>query len=112
MNSTGQTKLSNASPSHSKTYVFKRREQEQETLVLISDQIRRFTTRAGQIVRIEEDVKPISAAYSILSNLSGWTYDGMLLETHDVILQLRAEGLLRDSAHASLRSHMKVGAGR
>ncbi|UKS54894.1 hypothetical protein [Exiguobacterium acetylicum] len=112
MNSTGQTKLSNASPSHSKTYVFKRREQEQETLVLISNQIRRFTTRAGQIVRIEEDVKPISAAYSILSNLSGWTYDGMLLETHDVILQLRAEGLLRDSAHASLRSHMKVGDGR
>lgn len=112
MNSTGQTQPSNASPSPSKTYVFKRREQEQETLVLISDQIRRFTTQAGQIVHVEEDVKPISAAYSILSNLSGWTYDGMLLETHDVILQLRAEGLLQDSAHASLRSHMKVGDGR
>lgn len=109
MNSTGQTQPSNASPSHSKTYVFKRREQEQEVLVLISDQIRRFTTRDGRIVQVEEDLKPISAAYSILTDLAGWTYDGLQLETHDVILQLRSDGLLHDPPN---RLHTKVGDGR
>ncbi|WP_404274377.1 hypothetical protein [Exiguobacterium undae] len=92
-----------------KTYVFKRREQDREVLVLISDQIRRFTTQAGQIVQVEEDLKPISAAYSILTDLAGWTYDGIQLETHDVILQLRSDGLLYDPPH---RLHTKVGDSR
>lgn len=92
-----------------KTYVFKRRENDREVLVLISDQIRRFTTQAGQIVQVEEDLKPISAAYSILTDLAGWTYDGIQLETHDIILQLRSDGLLHDPPH---RLHTKVGDGR
>lgn len=96
-----------------KTYVFKRQEHDQEVLVLISDQIRRFTTQDGRIVQVEEDLKPISAAYSILTDIAGWTYDGIQLETHDVILQLRTEGLLQNSAHhASRRSYMRVGDGR
>lgn len=67
-----------------KTLVFRKKHDNREEVLFISNQIRRHTLREGRLVKIEEGLRPISIAVMLSRERKDWMLEGRALDEHEV----------------------------
>lgn len=67
-----------------KTLVFRKKHDNREEVLFISNQIRRHTLREGRLVKIEEGLRPIGIAVMLSRERKDWMLEGRALDEHEV----------------------------
>ncbi|WP_214857949.1 hypothetical protein [Exiguobacterium sp. s191] len=67
-----------------KTLVFRKKHDNREEVLFISNQIRRHTLSGGRLIKIEEGLRPIGIAVMLSRERKEWMLEGRALDEHEV----------------------------
>jgi len=67
-----------------KTLVFRKKLDNREEVLFISNQIRRHTLSEGRLIKIEEGLRPIGIAVMLSRERKDWMLEGRSLDEHEV----------------------------